>query len=148
MPRGDARAHSQGMTNHTADTNLATVQRLYEAYGRGDVEAVLADLADDVDWAAEAASTSVPWYGSFHGKNEVPRFFKEIGTNIAVTEFTVVGLTSNDTDVVATVHWAYTVNATGKSAAMYMQHWFRFADGKIVFFRGSEDSEQSARAFA
>jgi hypothetical protein len=30
---------------------------------------------------------------------------------------------------------------------MYMQHWFRFAAGKIVFFRGSEDSEQSARAF-
>ena len=41
----------------------------------------------------------------------------------------------------------YTVKATGKSASMYMQHWWRFADGKIVFFRGSEDSEQSARAF-
>ena len=30
---------------------------------------------------------------------------------------------------------------------MYMQHWWRFADGKIVFFRGSEDTEQSAKAF-
>jgi hypothetical protein len=30
---------------------------------------------------------------------------------------------------------------------MYMQHWWRFADGKIVFFRGSEDTEQSAAAF-
>ncbi len=49
--------------------------------------------------------------------------------------------------MVATVRWAYTVPATGKSAAMYMQHWWRFADGKIVFFRGSEDTEQSAKAF-
>ena len=40
------------------------------------------------------------------------------------------------------------VNATGKSAAMHMQHWWRFADGKIVFFRGSEDTEQSAAAFS
>jgi len=30
---------------------------------------------------------------------------------------------------------------------MYMQHWWRFADSKVVFFRGSEDSEQSAAAF-
>ena len=31
---------------------------------------------------------------------------------------------------------------------MHMQHWWRFADGKIVFFRGSEDTEQSASAFS
>jgi hypothetical protein len=30
---------------------------------------------------------------------------------------------------------------------MYMQHWWRFADGKIVWFRGSEDSAQSVAAF-
>ena len=90
----------------------------------------------------------MPWYGRFLGKSEVPRFFKEIGTNVDVTEFTLIGFTSNDTDVVTTVHWAYTVHATGKTAAMYMQHWWRFADGKIVLFRGSEDSEQSAAAFS
>ena len=111
------------------------------------MEAVLAEVADDVDWAAEAASTSVPWFGSHRGKGEVARFFKEIGSNIEVTEFTPLSFASNETDVVATVRWAYTVNTTGKSAAMLMQHWWRFADGKIVFFRGSEDSLQSAVAF-
>lgn len=138
------------MTNNntTSTSNIEAVQRLYAAYGRGDVDAVLAELADDVDWAAEAASTSVPWYGSYRGKGEVPRFFKEIGSNVEITEFTPLSFTSNDTDVVATVRWAYTVTSTGKRAAMYMQHWFRLADGKIVFFRGSEDSEQSAAAFA
>ena len=132
---------------HPADPKIEAVQRLYAAYGRGDVDAVLAELADDVDWAAEAASTSVPWYGAYRGKSDVPRFFKEIGSNVDVTEFALVGCTSNETDVVATIHWSYTVHATGKTAAMYMQHWWRFADGKIVFFRGSEDSEQSAAAF-
>jgi uncharacterized protein len=137
------------MTNNTnnSKSNIEAVQRLYAAYGHGDIDAVLAELADDVDWAAEAASNSVPWYGSFLGKGEVPRFFKEIGSNVEITEFTPLSFTSNETDVVATVRWAYTVNSTGKRAAMYMQHWFRLADGKIVFFRGSEDSEQSAAAF-
>jgi ketosteroid isomerase-like protein len=138
------------MTNNntTSNSNIEAVQRLYAGYGRGDIDAVLAELADDVDWAAEAASTSVPWYGNYRGKGEVPQFFKEIGSNVEITEFTLISFTSNETDVVATVRWAYTVNATGKGAAMYMQHWFRLAGGKIVFFRGSEDSEQSAAAFS
>ena len=131
-----------------SDPKIEAVQRLYAAYGRGDVDAVLAELVDDVDWAAEASSTSVPWYGSYHSKDEVPRFFKEIAANVTITEFTLLSFTSNETDVVATIRWAYTVNATGKRAAMHMQHWWRFANGKIAFFRGSEDTEQSAAAFS
>jgi uncharacterized protein len=131
-----------------SDSKIEAVQRLYAAVGRNDIDAILAELADDVDWAPEAASTSVPWYGSYHGKSEVPRFFKEIGSSIQITEFTPLAFTSNETDVIVPVRWAYTVNATGKSAAMTMQHWWRFADGKVVFFRGAEDTEQSAAAFS
>jgi uncharacterized protein len=134
--------------NDTATDNLDAVARLYAAYGRGDMEAVLAELADDVDWAAEASSTTVPWYGSYRGKEQVPGFFQQIGANVDVTEFEIVGLTSNATDVVATIHWSYRVRATGRMASMFMQHWWRFADGRITFFRGSEDTEQSAAAFA
>ena len=139
------------MTTHTitdtAQAHLEAVQRLYAAFGRGDMDGVLAELAEDVDWAAEAASTTLPWYGVYRGTSEVPRFFEAIASNLDISEFDIVGMTSNDTDVVATVHWTYTVKSTGKTASMYMQHWWRFADGKIVFFRGSEDSEQSVAAF-
>ena len=151
MRRSARPAHPDAMSTNTitdtAPAHLAAVQRLYCAYGRGDVAAVLAELADDVDWAAEAASTAVPWYGPHVGKHAVPRFFEAIASNVDISEFDVVGMTSNETDVVTTVHWTFTVKATGKTASMYMQHWWRFADGKIVFFRGSEDSEQSVAAF-
>lgn len=109
---------------------------------------VLSVLADDVDWAAEAAGDGAPWYGSYRGIKAVPAFFEAIGTHVTINEFDVLSLTSNDTDVVATVRWSFTVNNTGKTAAMYMQHWWRFADGKIVFFRGSEDSAQTVAAFS
>ncbi|HTD50113.1 MAG TPA: nuclear transport factor 2 family protein [Acidimicrobiia bacterium] len=135
-------------TNTKSDPKIEAVQRLYAAFGRGDMNGVLAEVNDDVDWAAEAAGTSVPWWGSRSGRAEVPRFFEEIGTNVDVTEFDPVSFTSNDTDVVSTVHWTFTVRRTGKTASMYMQHWWRFGDnGKIVFFRGSEDTAQSADAF-
>jgi ketosteroid isomerase-like protein len=135
-------------TPTTTHPNIETVQRLYGAYGRGDMEAALADVADDVDWAAEASGDAVPWWGPHLGKSEVPRFFQEIASNVDVTKFDVLSHKANDDEVVSTIHWSFRVNATGKTATMYMQHWWKFADGKIVFFRGSEDSYQSAQAFS
>ena len=124
------------------------IGRFYESCGRGDMAGVLAELADDVDWAAEAAGTSVPWYGTFKGTGEVPKFFDAIASNVEISEFDLVGMTASDTDVVATVHWTFTVRSTGRSASMYMQHWWRFGDGdKVIFFRGSEDSAQTVVAF-
>jgi ketosteroid isomerase-like protein len=151
MQTVDPEAHRHDMStntiSNTAQSHLDAVGRLYAGYGSGDIDAVLDQLADDVDWAAEAAGTAVPWYGPHRGKKEVPRFFQAIGSNVDVSEFDIIGMTASETDVVTTVHWTYTVKANGKTASMYMQHWFRFADGKIVFFRGSEDSAQSVAAF-
>ena len=84
----------------------------------------------------------------YRGKGEVPRFFKEIGSAVAVTEFTPLSFTANDTDVMVAIRWAFTVTATGKSAALQMQHWWRFADGKVVFVRTCEDTEKTAAAFS
>ena len=131
-----------------SDAKIEAVQRLYAAVGRNDVDAILAELADDVDWAAEAASSSAPWYGRYRGRGEVPRFFQAIGSSIDISDFTPLGYTCNDSDVMVPVRFAYTVKSTGKQVAMTMQHWWRFAGGRIVFFRGAEDSEQSAAAFA
>jgi ketosteroid isomerase-like protein len=139
---------STNTTIDSAQAHLDSVGRLYAAYGRGDIDAVLDEVADDVDWAAEAASTTLPWYGPHIGKAGVRRFFEELVSNLDISDFEIVGMTSNATDVVSTVHWTFTVKATGKSATMYMQHWWRFADGRIFFFRGSEDSEQSVAAFS
>src|SRR4051794_2608919 len=143
-------AHPQCMTTHTetkTDPKIATVERLYDAFFRADVDAFVADIADDVDWAAEASSTSVPWYG-VRDKAGVRRFFAELGEHVEVSEFDRLSYAANDTDVFVAVRFTYTARATGRTASMHMLHWFRFADGKIVFFRGSEDTEQSARAFA
>lgn len=135
-----------GQDKPISDANIQAVQRIYEAYGRGDVDGVLAEVADDVDWAAEAASKSVPWYGDFSGKNGVPRFFAAIGSS--VTDFTLLSFASNETDVIVALRRAFTVKATGKTSAMHMLHWWRLADGKVVRFRGSEDTEQSAAALS
>ena len=45
----------------------ATVQELYAAFGRGDIPAILAKLADDVVWESEGPAI-VSFSGIRHGK--------------------------------------------------------------------------------
>jgi uncharacterized protein len=130
-----------------ADENLKTVQAIYEAFGRGDVGAILDKLTDDVDWAVEPNGTA-PWNGLRRGKDEVASFFKAIAENSEVTEFTPLAFASNDTDVMTVVRYGFRVPATGKSGAMDLHHWFRFRDGNIYLVRGTEDTALVARVLS
>ena len=40
-----------------SDPKIETIEELYAAFGRGDVDAILEELTDDVDWASEAGSS-------------------------------------------------------------------------------------------
>lgn len=44
-----------------AEQSIETVKAMYEAFGRGDVEAILERVTDDVDWSTDAAIESAPW---------------------------------------------------------------------------------------
>ena len=124
----------------SAEDNIKVIQGVYEAFGRGDVEAIVATLSDDVDWAAEASSTAAPWWGVRRGKEAVGQFFQDFGSTMEVTDFTPVSFAGNDTDVLTMVRFSATARATGKSAAMHLHHLFRFTDGKISYYRGTEDT--------
>ena len=131
------------------DAKIATVQSVYEAFGRGDVAHILDQLTDDVDWASEAGSDIAPWHGVHKGKGEVPEFFKALAATVEVTEFTLQSIASNDQDVMAVLRFGMRVPRTGKSGAMDLHHWFRFRDdGKIYYYRGSEDTALTAELLA
>jgi ketosteroid isomerase-like protein len=128
--------------------NLATVEEIYAAVGSGDVDAILDRVTDDVDWAAEAAGTAAPWHGPRPGKAGVARFFADLGSSIEITEFTPHSFTAGETDVHLLVDWAFTSIRTGRKVSMTMHHYWRLRGGKVEYFRGSEDTELTARAFS
>ena len=125
------------------DTKIQTIQGIYEAFGRGDVDAILDQVTDDVDWAVEPEG-SAPWNGLRRGKGEVANFFKAIGENVEVTEFTPLAFASNETDVMVVIRYGVQVPATGKSGSMDLHHWWRFRDDKVHFVRGTEDTALTA----
>ncbi|MFF1868491.1 nuclear transport factor 2 family protein [Streptomyces sp. CB03911] len=129
------------------ESMIETVRSVYAAFGSGDVPGILARLGDDVDWASETASTAAPWYGVRHGKAEVADFFEQFGSTMEVEEFTPLSFAANDTDVLTVVRMRATHRAGGQSLAMDLHHRFTFGDGKIVRYRGTEDTAQTEAVF-
>jgi ketosteroid isomerase-like protein len=130
------------------DTKIETIQRVYEAFGRGDVEAILAQVTDDVDWASVAESPVGPWHGVHKGKAEVMLFFKDLGETLEVTEFTPLSFGSNDTDVFVVIRFGFNVRANGRHGSMEIHHWWRFTDGLISMYRGTEDTNVTRELLA
>jgi ketosteroid isomerase-like protein len=130
----------------SAEDNIKTIQSVYEAFARGNIEDILATVTYDVDWASEAAGREAPWYGPHRGKDGVREFFTAFGTACEVEEFTPKTYAANDDDVLTVVHFRARVRATGKVNEMDLHHWFRFEGPLIGFYRGTEDSAQTAAA--
>jgi len=128
--------------------NLSIVKAIYDAVGSADIEAILGRVADDVDWAAEAASQAAPWYGQRAGQDGVASFFKDLASSVEISEFTPHAFAAAGDDVHLLVNWTIRSIATGRSASMTMHHYWQLRDGKVTRFRGSEDTELTASVFA
>jgi ketosteroid isomerase-like protein len=132
----------------SADENIQAVQAIYEAFGAGDVDTIVAACTDDVDWSAEAAGTVAPWHGPHKGKAEVPLFFSALADTVEVTEFTPLAFGAADDDVLVVIRFGMRAKTTGKSATMELHHWWHFRDGKVARYRGTEDTALTAEILA
>ena len=131
-----------------SDGNIKTIMGVYEAFGRGDLAAILEVVADDVDWATETVSTGAPWYGVRHGKDGVTAFFAAFGAAMEVEEFTPVSIAANDSDVLAVIRFRARSRQTGRTGTMHLHHRFTFRDHQIIYYRGTEDTAQTEQVLA
>lgn len=52
-------------------------------------------------------------------------------------------MAANDTDVLTVVRFRAQSRSTGRIAQMNLHHYFKFRDGKIAYYRGTEDTAQT-----
>ena len=131
-----------------AEENLATITAIYAAFAAGDVQRILDAVADDVDWAVDAEPVA-PWYGQRHGKEGVASFFTDIAASTEVQEFALEAIGTGEDCVFAFLRFAVRIKPTGRTAGFHLHHYFHFdADGKIDYYRGSEDSALVKQALA
>lgn len=127
--------------------NADVVGRIYEAFGRGDVPAILDHLAEDVEWEYGVNSTSVPWLQPRRGRQEVPGFFEALGA-LEFHTFAPKTMLESEDVVVALVDLDATVKETGQRIVEEDEaHIWHFADGQVVRFRHRADTHQHQLAY-
>ena len=66
--------------------NMRTIEEIYAAFGRGDIQFLLNKLAEDVDWW-HPRPADIPWGGNRAGRASVAQFFAAIGEHLEVEQF-------------------------------------------------------------
>jgi ketosteroid isomerase-like protein len=131
-------------------TNTETVQAIYEAFGQGDVPAILDKLAPDVRWEHwadnRAQAEEVPWMRARTGQGEVAEFFKVVG-NFEIHEFRVLGVMEGGDQVAVEMLIEVTDRASGGHYRDEELHLWTFDDrGKVIRLRHYTDTAKQIAA--
>jgi ketosteroid isomerase-like protein len=116
--------------------NGQVVEAAYEAFGRGDIAAVIGMVADDVDWSSPE---TLPQGGHFRGKDGVERFFQAIGSGWSDLSLEVETVSEASPDLVVGVVQATGTRRDGGSSGYGATHLFTVQTGKITRFREFTD---------
>jgi uncharacterized protein len=131
----------------TTSANIAFVQSLYAAFQRGDIAAVIAGMAADVEWLVNGRRKDYPLLGSWKGQGEVQKFFQGVAEHEEAIEFSPREFFGTDDKVCVLGHYAWKIRKTGRSVASDWAHIFTVRNGKVVRFREFNDTAQFAEAY-
>jgi uncharacterized protein len=129
------------MTDH-----IATIQSLYQAFGRGDIPTILELLRPDVEWEHDAIDHGVPWLRPGRGKEHVAAFFGELA-KLQFHAFVPEAFLKDERHVAVFVRHDVTNTVTGKRFAGVEIHYWTFDDeGRIARLRHFADTAQHLNA--
>lgn len=118
-------------------SHIETVQRLYAAFGQGDIPTILGELTADCAWEHDAVDHhGIPWLKPRVGPAEVAQFFGELATDLEFHRFEVLNLLAGGNQVVGVIDLEVTVRPSGRRVRDLEAHLWTFdADGKVAKFR-------------
>ena len=129
---------------------LDMTKGIYDAFGRGDIPAILDALAPDVAWESWAdnssAAAGVPWMQPRHGRDGAAAFFGLLGTELLVHDFRVLSLMASEQQVAAEFTIEIEVPSTGARYRDEEMHLWTFnAEGKVSRLRHYSDTAKHIR---
>lgn len=132
----------------SAEENKRTVQSIFEAFGRGDIPAVLEHVAEDATWKAPGPSV-VSYFGDRRGHAGATEFFVQLGTSVDFERFEPRAFVAEGDKVVALGSERGRVKETGKTFDNDWALVFTFdGSGKVTGFQCYEDTAAIAEAFS
>lgn len=130
----------------TEPQNLDVVRRLYDAFGRGALEEMLALLDADVSWRTPGAP-DLPTGGLRHGIPAVGEFFAVLLNTFDVADFTPHDFLAAGDKVVVLGTSREGPKGSGRLVDFRWVHVFTFRNGKIVAFEEPADVSELVAEF-
>lgn len=123
--------------------NVQTVQSIYAAFGRGDIPAILAHLAENIEWEYGMSNAGVPWLQPIRGRENAPKFFESL-TALEFQKFQPKVFLESGNVVVALIDLAVVVKATGRSISEEDEAhiWHFDSEGRVTRFCHKLDTHQ------
>jgi len=124
-------------------SNLAVVQNAYEAFGRRDIESVVAALDPDVEWI-EGDIEGLPYAGPHHGSEAV---VNEVFAQIPATydSFQLVPQDWVDGGDIVVMLGEVTISKDGREATSRTAQVWTLRNGRAVRFESFQDTHATAR---
>jgi uncharacterized protein len=126
--------------------NVAVVRRAYENFKTGDINALLEQLTEDVDWRLPEIA-GVPYAGARRGRGAVSEFFTSLGDAQDTLSFEPREFVAQGDKVVALGTYNWRVKRTGREYGGDWAHVFTVRDGKVEGFHEYMDSAGAEAAF-
>ena len=118
--------------------NVEVVQQAYAAFGRGDLEGILALLDPQVAWRTPGPP-DLPSAGMRRGVNAVREFFGKLLNTFEITNFEPTDFLAQGDKVVVLGTSLERVRATGTAIEFRWVHVFTIRNGRIVAFEEPAD---------
>jgi ketosteroid isomerase-like protein len=127
--------------------NIAQVQNLYAAFGRGDIATIIGGSAPDIDWQSVGRKSDYPAFGPRKGAAQVEEFFRIVAENEDFSDFSPREFYAAEDKVFVLGSYSVKMKKTGKPVACEWVHVFTFRDAKVIHWREHTDTAQFAEAY-
>ena len=133
---------------HMADPqeNVRIVQEAYAAFMRGDIEAVLSTISDEITFYIPGPQ-QMPTAGTWRGLEGMRKFFATLASEIEFTQFEPQEYVASGDRVVVLGRYAGRIKSRNRQVASDWVMAWRMRDGKAVEFREYNDTLAVAEAY-
>ena len=125
-----------------SNPDVALVQTLYAAFGRGDVPTIIAALAADVAWEVNGRRQDHPMLGRRVGPAQVAEFFRVLAQTLDIRSFTPQDVHAVEGKVFVLGHSSYAGRKTRRPGESRWIHVFTIRNGKVAAFLDFLDTAQ------
>ena len=126
--------------------NVSVVKQAYENFKSGDIEALLGQMSEDVDWRLPETE-GVPFAGARRGRAQVAEFFTTLAGAQDTLAFEPREFVAQGDKVVALGQYRWRVKQSGREYGGDWAHVFTVRDGKIAGFHEYMDTAAAADAY-